>query len=92
MITCSPSLRPSTIAAVSGVNWPRRHAALPGDILIVDHVHVATLLIGEGRGTRHGDDLLRLHGFKKYSDELIGDELAKLDTSRRRRTLEPDSE
>ncbi len=60
------------------------HAALPGDILIVDHVYVVALLIGEDGGARHGDDRLRLHGFNKDGDELIGDELAKLDASRRR--------
>ena len=61
----------------------KAHATLPGDILIIDYVHIAALLIGEDRGTRHGNDGLRLHGFKKDGNELIGNELAKLDTSRR---------
>ena len=60
------------------------HAALPGDVLIVDHVYVVALLIGKDGGARHGDDRLRLYGFNKDGDELIGDELAKLDASRRR--------
>ena len=48
------------------------HPALPGDILIIDHIQVAALLIGEDRGARHGDDQPRLDGFKKDGDELVG--------------------
>ena len=87
----------SFLEALSDAGRLRRHLAeahpaLPGDILIVDHIHVAALLIGEDRGARHGDDRLRLHGFKKDGDELVGDELAKVDTSRRSLTPGPDSE
>ncbi len=81
--TCSPSLRPSSDAGRLRRQLAKAYAALPGDILVIHDIHVAALLIGEDRGARHGDDRLRLHGFKKDGDELIGDELAKLDTSRR---------
>src|SRR5262249_60449874 len=80
MTTFSPSSRPSTMPAVSGVNWPRR-TRRQGDVVIIYHIHVAALLIGKDRGSRHGDDLPWLHGFKEDGDELVGRELAKLDTS-----------
>src|SRR5271166_2921605 len=49
------------------------HTALAGDILIIDHIHVAALLIGEDRGARHCDHLLRLDGFQQDRDELVCD-------------------
>ena len=78
----------SFLEAVNNAGRLRRHLAeahpaLPGDIVIIDDIHVAALLIGEDGGTRDGDDLLRLDGFQEHGDELVGDELAKLDTSRR---------
>jgi hypothetical protein len=33
------------------------HAALAGDIPIVDHIHVSALLVGQDSGARHGNDL-----------------------------------
>ena len=87
-MTCSPSFRPSSNAGRLRRHLAEAHPALPGDILVVDDIHVAALLIGEDRGARHGDDRLRLHGFKKDGDELVGDKLAKVDTARR--LLPPD--
>jgi len=78
----------SFIEAINNASRLRRHLAethpaLPGDILIVHDIHVIALLIGEDGGARHGDDLLRLHGFKKHGHELVGHKLAKVDTARR---------
>ena len=78
----------SFLEAINNASRLRRHLAeahpaLPGDILIVHDIHVTALLIGEDGGARHGDDLLRLHGFKKHGHELVGHKLAKVDTARR---------
>ena len=59
----------SFLEAINNASRLRRHLAethpaLPGDILIVHDIHVTALLIGEDGGARHGDDLLRLHGFR----------------------------
>src|SRR5215471_6997930 len=80
----------SLLQAFNNAGRLRRHLteaypALPGDVVIIDHVHVAALLIGEDRSTRDGDDLPRLDGFKENRDELIGNQLAKINASRRLR-------
>ena len=78
----------SFLEAINNASRVRRHLAeahpaLPGDILIVHNIHVTALLIGEDGGARHGDDQLRLHGFKKHGDELVGHKLTKVDAARR---------
>jgi hypothetical protein len=78
----------SFLEALDDAGRLRRHLAeaypaLPGDILVVDDIHIAALLISEDRGARYGDDRLRLYGFKKDGDELVGHKLAKVDTARR---------
>ena len=76
----------SFLEAINNASRVRRHLAeahpaLPGDILIVHDIHVIALLIGEDGAARHGDDQLRLHGFKKHGDELVGHKLTKVDTA-----------
>jgi hypothetical protein len=57
------------------------HSALPGDIVIIDHIHVSALLVGQDRGSRHGDDLSWIDRFKHDRDELTSYELPKFDPS-----------
>src|SRR5262245_15577033 len=59
------------------------HAALAGDVVIIDHIHIAALLIGEDRGTRDGDDLPGRDGFQEDGNEFVCNELAKADSARR---------
>src|SRR5262249_24917340 len=66
-------------------HFAEAHAALAGNILIIHHIHIAALLVGEDRGARHGDHLFRLDGLQEDRDELVCDQLAKVDTARRLR-------
>src|SRR5262249_36258915 len=61
------------------------HPALASDIVRIDHIHVAALLISQDRGARHGDNLPWLDRFEENGDELVSYELAKPYAARRLR-------
>src|SRR5262249_15624771 len=80
----------SLLQAVGNAGRLRRqlaeaHAALPGDVVIVHDVNVTAFLIGKDCGARDRDHLLCLDRFKENGDELVGDQLAKVDASCRLR-------